>query len=159
MKKNLLLLACFGILVGCSTKKDTFKNRTFHRTTSCFNTLSNAEKEMDKKIASLEYQYQNNYSENLPLDPRPEITGYEFSEEFINQQSSSFNPNSNTSNTPLAGGFQLGETKALKGVDRHSMLMHGVERNKGMTRAYLSLGKARYNQCTGFEALEALTYI
>lgn len=159
MKKNLLLLACFGILVGCSTKKDTFKNRTFHRTTSWFNTLFNAEKEMDKKLEALEFEYQDNYSEILPVDPRPEIKEYEFSEEFINQQSSSFKPNSNSSNTPSAEGFQLVEQKALKAIDRHSMMINGVERNKAMTRAYLILGKARYNQGKGFEALEALNYL
>src|SRR5690625_3202087 len=127
MKKNLLLLACFGILVGCSTKKDTFKNRTFHRTTSWFNTLFNAEKEMDKKLEALEFEYQDNYSEILPVDPRPEIKEYEFSEEFINQQSSSFKPNSNSSNTPSAEGFQLVEQKALKAIDRHSMMINRSE--------------------------------
>src|SRR5690606_6444085 len=80
-------------------------------------------------------------------------------EEFINQQSSSFSPNSNSSNTPSAEGFQLVEQKALKAIDRHSMMINGVERNKAMTRAYLILGKARYNQGKGFEALEALNYL
>src|SRR5690625_7886138 len=112
---------------------------------------------MDKKMASLEYEYQDNYSEILPVDPRPEIKEYEFSEEFINQQSSSFSPNSNSSNTPSAEGFQLVEQKALKAIDRHSMMINGVKGKKAKQLHYPFLGKARYNKGKGLEALEDLS--
>lgn len=160
MRKNILALACFGLLVGCSTKKDTFKNRAFHNTTTWFNTLFNAEQEMDKKISALEFEYQDNYSEILPVDPRPAITEGDLAEEFINKQAGRLGGGGTKSTQePTLEGFDLVEQKALKAIDRHSMLINGVERNKAMTHAYLVLGKARYNKGKGFEALEALNYM
>lgn len=162
MKKKLIAFACLGLLVSCSVKRDSAKNRAFHNTTAWFNTLFNAEEEMDKKIDELEISYQDNYSEILPVDPRPEIVRPEFDEEYINQQISNFNnrPGSSGSNTqPAVTGFDLVEKKALKAIENHSMLIDGRERNKSMTRAYLILGKARYNNGKSFEALEALNYL
>src|SRR5690606_4376072 len=154
MKKNLIAFACLGLLVSCSVKRDSAKNRAFHNTTAWFNTLFNAEEEMDKKIDELEVNYQDNYSEILPVDPRPEIVQPEFSEDYINQHAAGFKNRpggSGENNEPSVTGFQLVEKKALKAIENHSMLIDGRERNKTMTRAYLILGKARYNNGKSFE--------
>lgn len=162
MKKKLIAFACLGLLVSCSVKRDSAKNRAFHNTTAWFNTLFNAEEEMDKKIDELEVSYQDNYSEILPVDPRPEIVQPEFSEDYISQQAGGFKNRpggSGNNNQPAVTGFDLVEKKALKAIENHSMLIEGRERNKSMTRAYLILGKARYNNGKSFEALEALNYL
>lgn len=159
MKKKILALVCVGMLMGCSTKKDTFKNRAFHNSTAWFNTLFNAEKEMDKKIDELELNYSDNYSEVLPVDPRPEIAMGDPTESFIDNQAAGFKSGGKSNDAPSFTGFDLVEQKALKAIDRHSMLINGIERNKSMTHAYLVLGKARYNKGQGFEALEALNYL
>src|SRR5690554_7155116 len=91
MKKKLIALACLALMTSCLIKKDTATNRAFHNTTAWFNTLFNAEEEMDKKIDELELSYQDNYSEILPVDPRPEILQPEFTDEYINQQITNFN--------------------------------------------------------------------
>src|SRR5690606_16424056 len=94
--------------------------------------------------------------------PRPEIVQPEFSEDYINQQAAGFKNRpggSGENNEPSVTGFQLVEKKALKAIENHSMLIDGRERNKTMTRAYLILGKARYNNGKSFEALEALNYL
>lgn len=163
MKKKIIFLVCLGLITACSTKKDTFKNRTFHSATAWFNTLFNAEKEMDKKIDELEFSYKDNYSEILPVDPRPEVVEEELSEEFIQNMAGNLRPGKGTSGTgsnqPTATGFDLVEKKALKAIEKHSMLIQGRERNKEMAHAYLVLGKARYNKGKGFEALEAFNYM
>lgn len=162
MKKKLLALACVGILVGCSTERDSFKNRTFHSATAWFNTLFNAEEALEKKIDELELEYKDNYSEILPVDPLPKITAGELDFDAIDQQAANFKPTSgNSSNNKKsnATGFDLVEEKALKAIEKHSMLIRGKEYNKSMTRAYLILGKARYNKGKGFEALDALNYL
>ncbi|MBA5630126.1 type IX secretion system periplasmic lipoprotein PorW/SprE [Moheibacter lacus] len=162
MKKKLLLLACLGLMVSCSVKKDSAKNRAFHNSTAWFNTLFNAEEEMDKKIDELEISYKDNYSEILPVDPRPEIVQPELSEDYIDQMSAGFKNKtggSSSKDAPQVTGFDLVEKKALKAIENHSMLIDGRERNKTMTRAYLVLGKARYNNGKSFEALEALNYM
>lgn len=163
MKKKIIFLVCLGLITACSTKKDTFKNRTFHSATAWFNTLFNAEKEMDKKIDELEFNYKDNYSEILPVDPRPEVVEEELPEEFIQNMAGNLRPGKGTSgsssNQPPATGFDLVEKKALKAIEKHSMLIQGRERNKEMAHAYLVLGKARYNKGKGFEALEAFNYM
>ena len=160
MKKKLLAIACVGLLVGCSTERDSFKNRTFHNATAWFNTLFNAEEALEKKINELELEYKDNYSEILPIDPRPEITeGDLFAD--ADAEASKFRPSNNGSSQtkPAATGFDLVEEKAMKAIEKHSMLIRGKEYNKMMTRAYLILGKARYNKGKGFEALNALNYM
>ena len=161
MKKKLLLLTCLGLMVSCSVKRDSAKNRAFHNTTAWFNTLFNAEDEMDKKIDELEISYKDNYSEILPVDPRPEIVQPELSEDYIEKMASGFKNQSGgkPKDEPQATGFDLVEKKALKAIENHSMLIDGRERNKTMTRAYLVLGKARYNNGNSFGALEALNYM
>ncbi len=162
MKKKLLVLTCLGLMVSCSVKRDSAKNRAFHNTTAWFNTLFNAEEEMDKKIDELEISYKDNYSEILPVDPRPEIVQPELSDDYINKMAAGFNnkPGGNSNKEePQATGFDLVEKKALKAIENHSMLIDGRERNKSMTRAYLILGKARYNTGNSFGALEALNYM
>lgn len=161
MKKKITILVCMGMLMGCSTKKDSFKNRTFHNATAWFNTLFNAEKEMDKKIEELEFNYTDNYSEILPVDPRPEIKEAELDEEEISMMAGNFNPGRTKPGEKQSDvtGFNLVEKKALKAIDKHSMLIAGKERNKQITHAYLVLAKARYNKGKGFEALEALNYL
>lgn len=158
MRKKIIVLVCFGMLASCSTKKDSFKNRAFHNSTAWFNTLFNAEKEMDKKIKELEFNYTDNYSEILPVDPRPEVTDFSLSEEYIDQMAAGLSPGKNNQ-TKQVDGFDLVEQKALKAIEKHSMLINGVERNKTMTHAYLVLGKARYHKGKGFDALDALNYL
>lgn len=162
MKKKLLALACLGILVGCSTKKDSLKNRAFHNSTAWFNTLFNAEEAMDKKIDELKLSYQDNYSEILPVNPLPKIEEGSLTDDAISMEAGSLGGRGGSSSgtkKPAATGFDLVEEKALKAIENHSMLINGKERNKTMTRAYLVLGKARYNKGKGFEALDALNYL
>jgi hypothetical protein len=162
MKKKLLALACLGILVGCSTKRDSLKNRAFHNSTAWFNTLFNAEEAMDKKIDELKLSYKDNYSEILPVDPLPKIEEGSLSDDIVSSQAGSLGGkggSSSGSKKPAATGFDLVEQKALKAIEGHSMLIDGKERNKTMTRAYLVLGKAQYNNGKSFEALNTLNYL
>lgn len=159
MKKPLFILTTLGLLASCSTQKDGFGNKAFHNTTAWFNTLFNAEEAMDKKIDELEVSYQDNYSEILPVDPRPEIVEGDILA-IAEEEAANFRPGAkNNNDSKPAEGFDLVEQKALKAIENHSMLIKGKEQNKMMTRAYLILGKARYNKGKGFEALEALNYL
>lgn len=164
MKKKLLALVCLTLVMSCSTKKDTLINRGYHRSTAWFNTLFNAEEALEKKLNELEYSYKDNYSEILPVDPRPEIKEGDLTDDEIAALAGSFKPrggvgapNSQDKESPKTG-FDLVEQKAIKAIENHSMMIGGKERNKAMTRAYLILGKARYNKGKGFEALDALNF-
>ncbi len=55
--------------------------------------------------------------------------------------------------------FEIAEEKAVKAIQKHSMLFKGVERNQRIKEAFLLLGKTRYYQQRYFPALEAFNYI
>ncbi len=55
--------------------------------------------------------------------------------------------------------FKLAEEKAAKAIQKHNMLIQGVEHNPQMKDAFLLLGKARYYDSDFFPALEAFNYV
>lgn len=55
--------------------------------------------------------------------------------------------------------FEVAEEKAVKAVEKHSLIHEGVERNQKIKDAFLLLGKSRYYQQRLFPALEAFNYI
>lgn len=158
MKKIFTVLVSAVLLTGCSTKKDTFISRSYHNTTAWFNTLFNAEKAFDAKILEESENFDENYSEILPVNPMPAIEKPDFTQDFIDQQSSLFRNTGNTAPQALTG-FDLVEQKAAKAIENHSMMINGKEKNKEIIRAYLLLGKARYYKGKGFQALEAFNYM
>ncbi len=54
--------------------------------------------------------------------------------------------------------FQRSEEKAVKAIQKHSMLIDGKERNSYIDEAYLLLGKSRYYSQRFVPALEAFNY-
>ncbi len=55
--------------------------------------------------------------------------------------------------------FGIAEEKAVKAIQKHSMLIKGKEHNPQIDEAYLLLGKARYFDQRFIPALEAFNYI
>ena len=56
-------------------------------------------------------------------------------------------------------GFERAEQKAIKAIQKHSMDITHIERNKQIDDAYLLLGKTRYYQQRFVPALEAFNFI
>ena len=160
MKKIVLSIFAASFLIGCSTQKDNFQNRQYHKMTSWFNGVFNAEEELEKKNDELKANYIENYSKILPVG----IEYYSISDStnFNGQNTPSFGFNSNSDNKDKVEkpvGFAAVETKASKVIEKHSMLIKGQERNKMMGRAYLLIGKSLFYQKKYFEALDALNYV
>lgn len=129
------------VLAACSTRKDKFLNRNFQALNTEFNVLYNGQLALDAGIAELKAGYQDNFWEILPVE-RMQVTLDEMN------PGETRNPN-----------FEKAEEKAIKAVQRRSMLIEGRERNPQMDEAYLLLGKARYYDQRFVPALEALNYI
>lgn len=55
--------------------------------------------------------------------------------------------------------FEVAEEKAVKAIQRHSMLLNNSEKNPQIDEAYLLLGKARYYDQRFIPALEAFNYV
>ncbi|WP_072877744.1 type IX secretion system periplasmic lipoprotein PorW/SprE [Salegentibacter echinorum] len=134
-----LILA--GSITGCSRKKNTFLNRNWHAVTTEYNTLYNGNLGLERGKEELHQNYADNYWDLLPIE-RLQV------DENIILPDSVRNQN-----------FGYAEEKAVKAIQRHSMLIEGKERNPQIDEAYLLLGKARYYEQRFIPALEAFNYI
>ena len=139
--KATAILLLLVALTGCSRKKNTFLNRNWHAVTTEYNTLYNGNLALDLGIEALNESYLDNYWQILPVE-RMEIR------DEVMAPGETLNPN-----------FVVAEEKAVKAIQRHSMLIEGSEKNPQIDEAYLLLGKARYYDQRFVPALEAFNYI
>ncbi|MFD1094485.1 type IX secretion system periplasmic lipoprotein PorW/SprE [Salegentibacter chungangensis] len=136
-----ILLIFAGSIFGCSRKKNTFINRNWHAVTTEYNTLYNGHLALAQGREELNQNYADNYWDLLPIE-RMSI------DEQVTLPDSIRNQN-----------FGKAEEKAVKAIQRHSMLIGGKERNPQIDEAYLLLGKARYFDQRFIPALDAFNYI
>ncbi|WP_111707152.1 type IX secretion system periplasmic lipoprotein PorW/SprE [Lutibacter citreus] len=133
------------IVAGCSTKKDAFLNRNFHSINTKYNILYNGHEALRIGLEQLNENYEDNFWERLPVEP---LKVDEFN-------TSGISADKDTSPKE----FERAEEKAVKAVQKHSMLIARQERNKQIDDAYLLLGKARYYSKRFVPALEAFNYV
>ena len=136
------VVAWMGLLVlaGCSTRKDGFVNRAYHQTTTQYNVLFNGNEALTQGIEAQTETHQPNFWTLLPVDPFPLPDIYE-------------------TDAPPNPNYSRAETKAVAAVQKHSMLIGGVQRNKKIDEAYMLLGKARFYNGRYLQAIEAFNYI
>lgn len=134
-------LSGIAVLIGCSTKKDSFTSRNMHALSTKYNILYNGEVALDKGVADLKADYKDNFWETLPVE-RMEID----QQNFMGEQKK--NPN-----------FDRAEEKAVKAIQKHGMNIQGRERNYQIDEAHLMLGIARYYEQRFVPALEAFNYV
>ncbi|MGB5980785.1 MAG: hypothetical protein WBG46_01450 [Nonlabens sp.] len=139
----LLLLLVLALAIGCSRKRNTFTSRNLHSLSTKYNVLYNGNLALQEGLSSLEQTYQDNYWEILPVER------FEVIEE-LPAPGSKRQKNSS---------FERAEDKAIKAVQKHSMLIDQEEYNPQIDEAYLLLGKARYYDQRFIPALEAFNYI
>lgn len=139
--KGLFLLTVVLCLIGCSRKKNNFLNRNWHAVTAEYNTLYNGNLALELGKQELSDTYFDNYWAILPVE-RMQLS------EDVMLPGYTTNPN-----------FERAEEKAVKAIQRHSMLIDGSEKNPQIDEAYLLLGKARYYSQRFVPALEAFNYI
>lgn len=135
---------CFAL--SCSTKKNNFANRTGHAMSTKFNVLYNGQVAFDEAKLQLDQSYEDNFWERLPIEP------LKIEEDFIPM------PGQSISNNNEPEGFEKAEEKAVKSIQKHSMVIDGFERNSQIDEAYLLLGKSRYYLQRFIPALEAFTF-
>ncbi|WP_445383524.1 type IX secretion system periplasmic lipoprotein PorW/SprE [Robiginitalea sp. IMCC43444] len=135
------LLGAGVMLVGCSTKKDSFVNRNWHALNTKYNVLYNGNLAFEEGREQLNESYRDNYWEILPVE-RLEVSGE------IKLDSEDNNPN-----------FLKAEEKAAKAIQKHSMDISDLERNPQTDEAFLLLGKSRYFDERYIPALEAFNYV
>mgnify|MGYP003393096167 CR=1 FL=1 len=133
------------ILLGCSTRKNAFLNRSFHSFAAKYNVLYNGQLAFDDGIKQLNHNYSDNYWEVLPIEPLK-----------IDELAL---PGLTVSADNSSEAFTKAEEKAVKAIQKHSMNFYNRERNPQIDDAYLLLGKARYYSQRFVPALEAFNYV
>lgn len=116
-------------------------NRNWHAVTSEYNTLYNGQVAFDKGVEELNYNYEDNFWDILPIERL-------YIDEEILLPDSIRNKN-----------FGYAEEKAVKAIQRHSMLIKGKEKNPQIDEAYLLLGQSRYFDQRFIPALDAFNYV
>lgn len=139
--KYISLLAFGGLLIACSTKKNSFVNRNWHAVNTEYNTLYNGDLALQAGITELKTAYTDDFWGILPVE-RMQLTEEEMG------PTDKKNPN-----------FERSEQKATKAIQKHSMNIGGSEKNPQMDEAHLLLGKTRYYDNRFIPALEAFNYI
>ncbi len=132
--------------MSCSTKKDSFVSRTSHSMSAKFNVLFNGNIAFEEAKTQLDNTYEDNFWERLPIEP------LKIEEEIIPF------PGQTVNNDNEAQGFDKAEEKAVKSIQKHSMVIDGFEKNNQIDEAYLLLGKSRYYLQRFIPALEAFTF-
>lgn len=147
MKNKFIITAGFLLIlfVGCSTKKDAFLNRNYHAISTKYNVLYNGKEALRIGLLELNANYEDNYWERLTIEPL----------KVDKILSPGMSPD--TDNSPKE--FEKAEEKAVKAIQKHSMVIERQERNKQVDDAYLLLGKARYYSKRFVPALEAFNFV
>lgn len=168
MKKNIPFLLALTIILACSPRKNGFVNRKYQGFTTQYNVLFNGKEALKSELTNREKSYKDNF-----YAPYIKLLTYEEQASASTMDNLGFTPNTEgvppsdffrddaPDNSFSAGGnnagtLQIAEIKALKAIEKHSMLFNGKEKNKKIFDAYLLLAKARLFQGKALEALDAI---
>jgi len=158
MKKNIFLLSVFVLAVGCSTRKNKFVNRAYHNFTAYYNTLFHGKEALKAELKSQKTGLRDNFQEGylevfsqnslIPSSEEEDVDANFFGDVI----SSPIQKNN-------IGNFQKAEEKALKAIEKHSMVFGGQQKNKEIFNAYLLLIESRIYQGKLSSALEAISQV
>ncbi|MCF6298064.1 MAG: tetratricopeptide repeat protein, partial [Flavobacteriaceae bacterium] len=111
-----------------------------------FNVLYNGNIAFDQAKKQLDDTYEDNFWKRLPIEP------LEIKEEII------LLPGQSQTKSTEKQGFDKSEEKAVKSIQKHSMVIGGFEKNDQIDESYFLLGKSRYFLQRFIPALEAFTF-
>ena len=140
LHKLIISLILIGLLWGCTTKSDTYYNRQFRMIPTMYNVLYNGNLALEKGKKELAEKHTENYFEILEVEPEVRSQIYNLKGEG--------NPD-----------FDRAEEKAIKAIQRHSMVFDGKQKNRKIDDAYMLLGKARYYNGRYIPAMEAFNHL
>jgi tetratricopeptide (TPR) repeat protein len=111
-----------------------------------FNVLYNGDIAFEDAKEQLDATFEDDFWNRLPIEP------LKIEEDFIPM------PGQATTKNKELEGFEKAEEKAVKAIQKHSMVIDGLEKNDQIDEAYLLLGKSRYFLQRFVPALEAFSF-
>ncbi len=124
-------------VVACSTNKDAFLNRTFHRLVTRDNGWFNANEKLKETVAAMQKSHADDYDQVLPI--------------FVNGTKEEA-----TSMTPE---LEICIEKCATVIDRNSMDIGGKEKNNWIPDAWFVIGKSHFYKQRYLDALRTFDYI
>jgi tetratricopeptide (TPR) repeat protein len=137
LKSHIIIAFIALLLVGCSTKKNSFTRRAFHNTTARYNGYFNANEIMKANDLNLRENHQDDFSEILPLFIYPS-----------EDQSKGLYPD-----------MDKVIEKTSEVIDRHSIYVKKEEHNRWIDESYTLMGKARFYKYEHYVAIEIFEYL
>lgn len=156
MKKNILVLVSLLVLYACSSSKKTQPQSVGLRGfTAYYNTLFNSKEALNTEINSRKKSHtEDYYAAYIPLLTTEEEPLEEMASSFFSD-----NPSGATSQPQSTTALQIAEAKALKAINKYSVMKGGEEKNKQIFNAHILLAQSRLLMNKPLPALEALNYI
>ena len=133
-------LFVIGFLLSCSTSKDKFLNKEYHKLNSKYNVIFNAEQALNFGEILIDQSIEEDFGKIISVEPLGLFDG-------------------NLEEPQKIPSFTLAEEKATKAIQKHSMNFNGSQKNSQIQKAYFLLGKARYFNLRFSPALEAFEYV
>ncbi|HRA17486.1 MAG TPA: tetratricopeptide repeat protein, partial [Flavobacteriales bacterium] len=124
-------------VVACSTDKDAFLNRTFHKLVTRDNGWFNANEKLKETVAAMQKGHVDDYDEVLPI--------------FVNgtkEEADGMTPE-----------LEICIEKCATVIDRNAMEIKGKEKNKWIPDAWLVIGKSHFYKQRYLDALRTFDYI
>ena len=144
----------FGLLISCSTEKNTSISRNYHNLTSHYNVYFNGNEAFKEGVLRLERSHEENYNRILPIfvysDESASKMIYPDMDKAIKKSSKLIKLHSITSKPPRKKGI-----KSKKEREFYSK----TEYNDWVDEAYLLMGKAHFYKHDYPSALESFEYI
>ena len=133
-------LFTISFLLSCSTSKDKFLNKEYHKLNSKYNVIFNAEQSLNFGELLIEQNIEEDFGKIVSVEPLGLF-------------------DENLERPQKIPSFTLAEEKATNAIQKHSMNFNGLQKNSQIQKAYFILGKARYFDLRFSPALEAFEYV
>ncbi|MEO7082314.1 MAG: tetratricopeptide repeat protein, partial [Flavobacteriales bacterium] len=135
--RYLLPVLAILLVVGCSTNKDAFLNRTFHKLVTRDNGWFNANEKLKETVAAMQKAHVDDYDVVLPI--------------FVNgtkEEADAMTPE-----------LEICIEKCATVIDRNSMEFGGKEKNTWIDDAWFVIGKSHFYKQRYFDASRTFDYI
>lgn len=133
----LLPAAVILLVAACSTNKDAFLNRTFHKLVTRDNWWFNANEKLNETVANMQKAHVDDYDQVLPIF----VDG-------TKEEAQAMTPD-----------LEVCIEKCSTVIDRNSMEFDGKEKNKWIDDAWFVIGKSHFYKQGYLDALRTFDYI
>lgn len=129
--RYLLTAAVILLVAACSTNKDAFLNRTFHKLVTRDNGWFNANEKLKETVATMQKSHVDDYDQVLPV----------------------FVDGTKAESDAMTPDLEVCIEKCSTVIDRNSMEFDGKEKNNWIDDAWFVIGKSHYYKQGYLDAL------